>query len=194
MRREVRIRETQNFQIFKMKSVRRASLPDRPDLLLVCQRQFAVSRAPQSIKTTGYNVCIIVSFYDKGKKLGALAHFDLNTDVAESFEKVIIPALQKNSFNLKNTQVRIVGGLSRTSDKLRQQVRDQLLMPGRRMRVVEIELTNVGKQGLVLDTDTGRIYDLIELIKSGGDTAQRYEQMIRQIMEQNPLLLDVSQT
>ena len=169
-------------------AVNRRLMADRTDALLVCQREFGLVRAPSFIKTVGFNSCVITTFFDPVTKTAGIAHFDIETDVAGSFEQVVVPAFKSSGISLQRIRVRIAGGEAAISDKLRREIRDQLQKPGQKMKIIEIDLFPGARKGLIINVNTGEI---CELTQSVGFIPERFEEALKYLLAGKRLLRNV---
>ncbi len=139
----------------------RPKIPDTRKAKLVCQGEFAITRASsqrRSIKTFGYGECIIIDLVSPLRRTVGLAHFDINTLVKASFEKIILPEFYK--FDCTDLQARIVGGNGgETSQKLATKIRDACL--ANKIKIIGTDVNNPkGSPGLMIDAETLDLYDI----------------------------------
>lgn len=172
------------------------SAPRRRDdgkAFLVCQREFALVRAPQMVRTTGFNSCVNVTFVSLKEKIGGLAHFDVNTNVWRSFDEVILPAFKRLGISTGKTQVRIVAGRFESSQLLCQNLRDVLHRSGRRFDLRDISyISESGSEGLILDIGSGQLFDRKKPGVMSERDLSRWEAMMEYLITGNPLIRDVT--
>lgn len=179
-------------RVDRPRPVARRMLPVRSDSLLICQREFGLVKAPNLVRTVGFNSCIVAAFFDPANKVGGIAHFDLGTNVAASFERIIVPAFGRLDIGMKTVKVRLFGGIFEECDDLRLQVRDQA-------DKFEMKIAGLGsesKPGILLDASTGGFYDLSPQLpgnQADQRTLNRLEEAMLYLISGNPLLRNVSE-
>jgi len=179
-------------QTGELDRARKTTCPTK-NALHIFQGEFGICRSPIPIQTGGFNSCIVVTFYDKRCGVGALAHFDVATDVQGSFEQVIIPALREQCFDLRKGEVRIIGGQFDSSNNLRRAIRDEAKKPGRRMKIIEIDIIGESKFGLLLNSSSGEVFELSRSPHTDEIDIDRCEKAVCCLTESNRLIRIVNQ-
>ncbi len=94
---------------------------DSLDAINVTAGNISIDYSPRVLQVVGLGSCIAVAFYNKPKKLGALAHVVLPSSIrartpqikgkyADSAIKELVTLFQKKKARIKNTSVKITGG------------------------------------------------------------------------------------
>jgi chemotaxis receptor (MCP) glutamine deamidase CheD len=178
-------------RIDQVGAVGRKKLASQPGSLLVCQRQFGLTKVP-FIRTVGFNSCVIATFYDPLRQRGAIAHFDLGTDVERSFSEIVRPRLIGDGANPKHLQARLFGGMFDQSNRLRAEIRNELQAVGRKIRIVEIDIPTQPTPGLIMNNATGEVFTLARPERSTPAELEQIGEALLYISTANRLLLDVS--
>ncbi|OGC04189.1 hypothetical protein A2276_06240 [candidate division WOR-1 bacterium RIFOXYA12_FULL_43_27] len=149
--------------------------------LLVCQREFGITNLP-TIRTVGFNTCAIVVFINRKAGIGALAHFDINTDIRASLQEVILPSLRQADTEFS---VKII---CRHLSKLPQTIQTELIKNG--IRKVKVFLAQGFRKGLAAKTLTGKLLEDKAVMTP--QELSKLEDSLRHIMSGNRLIRDVS--
>lgn len=161
-----------------------------PAVFLVMQRQFGLvhARSHQLLETTGFNSCVVVVFHSKTTGISAIAHFDINTRVKESFEQVIQPGLNGKKRGLS---ARLFGGLPESSQQLARDIRDALM--GERIPIKSMALFDREEwDGLSVDCKTGEVTITTPIVPTLVEADQRHEEYINHMLANDGLLKSVA--
>ena len=109
------------------------------------------------IETIGAGPCVIVTLYDTENHNGAMAHLDSRSDVLKALEIMA----QKINHNKSSLEVRIIGGhiQERSSRQIISSISGFALRTGNKI-VEEDILSDEDSKSVVLDTETGKLYNL----------------------------------
>jgi hypothetical protein len=162
----------------------RRILRDTGNAKLVLQCEFAISSGKEEkylIKTAGFNSCLVLTLYSTSKKIGGLAHIDLQTDVPLSLQQVILPEFKKRDGGA--LKACLVGGLEGQSDGLVKLVRDYLKAQGINIAGIDV-LNPAGHPGLIINARTGRLFDPERSdFKSDAEILLRFESALRYLVD-----------
>jgi len=131
--------------------------PDTAKLVLQCE--FALASAKEKehlVQTTGFNSCLVLSLFSASKKVGGLAHFDVQTEVWRSLHEVILPEFRKRDCG--GLRASLVGGGLGYSEDLVRAVRDNLKSSAIGIAGMDIFEPD-GYPGLILNARTGRLFN-----------------------------------
>lgn len=157
-----------------------------PASFLVHQREFGLVRANthKLIETTGFNSCIVVVLFSRRTGVAGLAHLDINTKVGESFERVILPALNGIKWGLT---ARLYGGLPQCSEQLAGEVRDAL--QNAKIPIQSMSIFSRDEwEGLSLDCETGKVEIAVPMVPPPAEARQRQEEYINHMLDNDGLL------
>lgn len=162
----------------------RRSIRNTDNAKLVLQCEFAITAAKEMdflVKTPGFNSCLVLTLFSAEKKVGGLAHFDVQTEVRPSLQEVILPEFVKR--DCRGLRACLVGGVESYSDGLIREVRDNLKNSGISIAGMDIFKPN-GYRGLVISARTGRLYDPGQRgFDSDGRAMFRFESELRYLVD-----------
>jgi len=148
---------------------------DTPKAIEVLQHEFAITRPGKGrsplLQTFGAGPCVVMTLHDKQTKVGVMAHFDATTTVATSFNMIKVK-LEKYGVDIGNMEMRLVGGQTGQSEELILSLRDQADERGIDIVEQEIVLSRSNISAVMLDTETGELYDYDESIHNRIDEAE----------------------
>ena len=151
---------------------------------LVLQCEFAITAGKEKeylIKTPGFNSCLVLTLYSSEKKVGGMAHFDVETEVPRSLREVVLPEFRKR--DCRGLKACLVGGVEGHSGDLIRAVRDSL--KGSQIGIAGMDIfDSFGYPGLILSARTGRLFDPDTTdIKSDAETLFRFESALRYLVD-----------
>lgn len=118
------------------------------------------------LQTFGIGPCVAVTIYDKTTKKGFLTHID-TPNKAKSLRDVI-GKLEAQGFNLKDCEVRIIGGQTGSSTSTIKEI--QKCIEQTPATVVEMDVLGYKVRSIQLNLDTGEVTDYNETIHTRNDT------------------------
>ncbi|MCM8783889.1 MAG: hypothetical protein NC818_03845 [Candidatus Omnitrophica bacterium] len=137
-------------------------LPPNGSYVTVLQREAGITSAETNqpyLLTFGAGPCVIVTLYDPNTKIGTLIHFDAISDIRGALGKVIYH-MKINGANIERLEARIIGGNTGSSEELIYQIYKALESIGG-IQIVEKDILGFESRSIIMDTNTGEIYDLV---------------------------------
>jgi len=165
-------------------------ISDRVDMVLVWMQEFGTTSGNDEshiLKTIGVSTCIAVTLYDSRSKVGSMVHISAATDTANLREafRSMLNSMRKAGYQEASkgeVEVRILGGWQGTSDGLLMGIKNCLSSLGL-SNVVEQEYTDIEGECIALDTQTGELFDLVDIIPLSITSTSEKERLIDRLRE-----------
>jgi hypothetical protein len=152
----------------KVQGVRYPDLKDSNDIIAVAQGEYGFTIADSSapfIKTCWASDCIILVMYNAKRKVGMVAHIDNETDIETGIRDILVDFRELGA-NINDLQATIIARAVPSNKGLKKHVRS-LLGEFFGMRDVRENYYGVDDRNIALDTKTGIIYNLTDIIIEG---------------------------
>jgi len=174
----------------------RKQIDDKADMIFVWMQEFGTTSGNDEshiLKTIGVATCIAVTLYDSQSKVGSMAHISAATDIEnlrEAFQG-ILDSMRRAGYQEASEgemEIRILGGWQGcTSDELLMRIKSCLSSLGL-PNVVEQEYSDDESKCIALDTRTGELFDLVNIIPMSITSTSEKEKQIERLRELRAML------
>jgi chemotaxis receptor (MCP) glutamine deamidase CheD len=163
--------------------------------ILVFQQEFATAQARDSnftLQTVGAGPCITVVFWDSVSQVGAMVHLAHMVLHQNKFEKPwvekVAESMTKAGFqgSRSTVEIHIIGGQTGSSENLYNYI-DTTLRQAGFTRVVEVDFGGYESRNILLDTRSGQVFDLVNIISLSWGKLSPQEEGLLQMRTMNAL-------